>query len=566
MMKKWFAILLAITMLITVFAGCGDEAVSSAPTAAVSQTEATQSPVVQAEPTKPVVDSSEDASAQENMLPESIPYPMVTDGSQSINVWQAIPPHLAPYLENVADSAAYRAAAEATGIEMITLATSSDAMEQLQLMFAAGSTGDYDAIVGASDAYGSADGAVEDGVLLDISDYVEEYMPDYYRFLQSDEEVRKLLTTDGGAMVDIAGRGTGGRPQGFGIRKDWLDKSNLEIPKTYDDLYEVLTVFKNEYHASEPLLMYSTGFLDNDFLCAGMGMTQDGYYVEDGTVKFSYLEDSFKEYCQLINQWYTEGLMSRDFISNTQGAGISYDAQMLDGSAGVFMTGVDIFSTGSAQMAADPDWEAVPMADMTRTGVETITVGNTPNRDPVSNRWNVTTGVEADRLPYVLGFINWFFTEEGSLACNFGIEGEGFEYDESGEPRLTELVTNNPEGLGAFISEAIYLNWGAPFSLDERYYDSIYDNDTQASATDIWNSNRNNSQQYHGSLTSEESATYSGIYSDISTYIASMTVSFMTGSEDIDEQWESFVDTVESMNIDACIQLKQAAYDRYMLR
>lgn len=578
-MKKLFAILLAAAMILSVFAGCGNAAASASaeesPSAAISDSAPVEAPEAAPE-TAPAEEPEEEAapdSAVEAVEAEPedaltyLEYPLVTDGSEQVSVWVSLPPHVAPYMEDVADSAAYRAAAEATGIKMVTTTVSAAVEnEQFQLMCASGTTGDYDIIVGATRAYGSTDAAIEDEIVIDLTDYLAEYMPDYYSFLQSDEEVRKLLTTDSGAIADIAGRATGGRPQGFGIRKDWLDKSGLDIPTTYDELYNVLTVFKNDYNCPEPLLMYSTGFLDNDFLCSGFGMTQSGFYVEDGTVKYAYVEDSFKQYCQLISKWYAEGLLSKDFLNNVQGAGISYDAQMQDGTAGVFMTGVDIFSSGSAAAASDPDWEAVPMADVTVNSGDIITLGKTPNSDPLSNKWNVTTGVSADRMANVLGFVNWFFTEDGSIACNFGIEGEGFEYDENGEPRLTELVTNNPEGMGSFIAESIYLNWCAPYTLDNRYYDSIYDTEAQASATDIWNSNRNNTQQYHGELTSDENSAYNALYSDIDTYIDNMAVSFMTGAADVDAEWDTFVSTIESMDIASCIEIKQDAYDRFVNR
>ena len=574
-MKKLFAILLVAAMILSAFAGCGGVSTSSIPNETDSASALADvpeaEPAVELEPTHEEASEPdvEEASAEPvGEAPQaSLSYPLVTDGSEQVTVWVSLPPHVAPYMEDVSESAAYRAAAEATGIKMVTTTVSAAVeAEQFQLMCAGGTTGDYDIIVGATRAYGSADAAIEDEIVIDLSDYLAEYMPDYYNFLQSDEEVRKLLTTDSGAIADIAGRATGGRPQGFGIRKDWLDKSGLDIPTTYDELYNVLTVFKNDYNCPEPLLMYSTGFLDNDFLCSGFGMTQNGYYVEDGTVKFAYLEDSFKQYCQLISKWYAEGLLSKDFLNNVQGAGISYDAQMQDGTAGVFMTGVDIFSSSSAESASDPDWEAVPMADVTVNSGDTITMGNTPNSDPLSNKWNVTTGVSEERMANVLGFVNWFFIEDGSIACNFGIEGEGFEYDTDGNPKLTELVTNNPEGMGSFIAEAIYLNWCAPYTLDTRYYDSIYDTEAQASATDIWNSNRNNSQQYHGDLTSDENSAYNAVYSDIDTYIDNMAVSFMTGAADVNAEWDTFVSTIESMDIASCIQIKQDAYDRFVNR
>ena len=294
-MKKLFAILLVAAMILSAFAGCGGVSTSSIPNETDSASALADvpeaEPAVELEPTHEEASEPdvEEASAEpvDEAPQASLSYPLVTDGSEQVTVWVSLPPHVAPYMEDVSESAAYRAAAEATGIKMVTTTVSAAVeAEQFQLMCAGGTTGDYDIIVGATRAYGSADAAIEDEIVIDLSDYLAEYMPDYYNFLQSDEEVRKLLTTDSGAIADIAGRATGGRPQGFGIRKDWLDKSGLDIPTTYDELYNVLTVFKNDYNCPEPLLMFSTGFLDNDFLCSGFGMTQNGYYVEDGTVKF----------------------------------------------------------------------------------------------------------------------------------------------------------------------------------------------------------------------------------------------------------------------------------------
>ncbi len=574
-MKKTFALILAVALLLSLLAGCGGgESAASAVSSAASVAEASEPAAApEADAPEAAEEPAPEASAQEpeEAAPEalaSLSYPLVTDGSQDVTMWVSLPPHVSPYMENVSESAAYRAAAEATGINFVTTTVSVMVeQEQLQLMCASGTSGDHDIIVGMVNFYGSADAAVEDEILLDVGPYTQEFMPDFHNFLADDPEIRKLLTSDNGYIVSVAGRGTGGRPQGYGIRKDWLDKSGLEIPTTYDELYNVLTTFKNDYDCPQPLLMYSTGFLDNDFLCAGMGVTQSGYYVEDGQVKFCYTEEGFKEYCQLINKWYNEGLLSKDFLSNTQGAGISYDAQMQDGTAGVFMTGVDIFSSSSKESASlnDPDWEAVPVADVTKTGSEILPFGMTPNSDPLSNKWNITTGVTEDRLPYVLGFVNWFFTGDGTIACNFGIEGEGFEYVD-GEPRLTELVTNNPDGLESFISESLYLNWNAPYSVDPRFYDSIYDTQAQADAMNIWNSNRSTEKKYYGDLNADENTEYSAIFSDIDTYIDTMTVSFMTGAEDIDTEWDTFVSTIEEMDIASCIQIKQAAYDRYTQR
>ncbi len=40
-------------------------------------------------------------------------------------------------------------------------------------------------------------------------------------------------------------------------------------------------------------------------------------YQDEGTVKFGTLEDGFREYLVMMNQWYNDGLISSDFVSNT---------------------------------------------------------------------------------------------------------------------------------------------------------------------------------------------------------------------------------------------------------
>ena len=281
-------------------------------------------------------------------------------------------------------------------------------------------------------------------------------------------------------------------------------------------------------------------------------------------MKFAYVEDSFKEYCQLINKWYNEGLLSKDFLNNTQGAGIYYDAQMLDGTAGVFMTGADIFSSASAASAETEGWEAVPMADVTRTGTETITLGRTPNGDPLSMRWNVTTGVEDDRLANVLGFINWFFTEEGTMISNFGTLGETYTIDDDGNVQFTDLILKDPNGYGSMAVYAIYTNNNDnPFHFKMERTELTYDNEVEATVYDTWLSNMTSEYIFNYQLTSEESTRYNALATDVVTTMQEHMTKFMTGDEALtEESWQSFQDTLKSLGMDEMQEIVQAAFDR----
>ena len=64
------------------------------------------------------------------------------------------------------------------------------------------------------------------------------------------------------------------------------------------------------------------------------------------------------------------------------------------------------------------------------------------------------------------------------------------------------------------------------------------------------------------SISSEESARYSAIMSDVETYLNEIVVKFIIGSEPL-ANFDNFRDTVASLNLDDAIQIRQDAVDRY---
>ena len=91
--------------------------------------------------------------------------------------------------------------------------------------------------------------AVEDGVIVPVSEIPEykEKVPNWFKVLDEHPEVRRSVVEDDGS-VDIFCHWEPNMARsaywGYAIRKDWLDRLGLEIPKTIDDLYAVLKAFK----------------------------------------------------------------------------------------------------------------------------------------------------------------------------------------------------------------------------------------------------------------------------------------------------------------------------------
>ncbi|MCZ4142272.1 ABC transporter substrate-binding protein, partial [Escherichia coli] len=58
----------------------------------------------------------------------------------------------------------------------------------------------------------------------------------------------------------------------------------------------------------------------------------------------------------------------------------------------------------------------------------------------------ITSSADEDKLQYIVQWMDYNYSEEGSDLFNFGIENESYVKDGDGV-KFTETITNNPQGL-----------------------------------------------------------------------------------------------------------------------
>ena len=66
------------------------------------------------------------------------------------------------------------------------------------------------------------------------------------------------------------------------------------------------------------------------------------------------------------------------------------------------------------------------------------------------------------------------------------------------------------------------------------------------------------------SYTSEEIEQRNAVHKDITTYLEQAKAQFITGELDVEKDWDTYVSTVEQMNLEQLMEIEQAAYDRYV--
>jgi putative aldouronate transport system substrate-binding protein len=306
-LTRILALLLALVLVFALLGGCGVKKEGTAKEPAPSSEEPTQAP-----------EETPDEEPDEGKVSD---LPLV-DELTELTLWATINPNALRVIDSYSDNSAIKAAVELTNVYLkCTSVAGNLAMEQYPIMI---STGDYtDMMNSTSQLYpGGCDTAVDDGVMIDLSPYLEEFAPDYWNLVKDKEEYVKTFTTDKGRIVEFVPVVMDGYVDaGYILRQDWLDAAGLEVPTTYDELYEVLTAWKNELGKPNALYINNLGVGNQNSLTDGFGLATVydpmqnfyPYYVVDGQVKYAYEQDEFKDYLKMMNKWYKEDLVWKDF-------------------------------------------------------------------------------------------------------------------------------------------------------------------------------------------------------------------------------------------------------------
>ncbi len=405
------------------------------------------------------------------------------------------------------------------------------------------------------------DGAVEDGVFMDINAIVEEHCPNYWKALHLSDSIWRGAVTDTGRIVgfwNISANGAQPPFMGEVVRKDWLDELGLELPVTYDDWYNMLVAFKEKKGAEAPMMLYYTGFDPLNVFCGGYGITEKFYQV-DGVVKYGPMEPGYKDYITMLAKWYAEGLIDPDFASNknflpsqnyttTEKTGAFYE-QYLD---------LSMLKSRSE----NPNYNAVAVSTPRVNADDELHVRQTAFED--NSNWIITASCKDPVL--AAKWCDYAYTMEGDLLASYGQEGLCWEYNEEGKPEFTEFMYNNPDGLSLAEAYHYYAKLGGPgYYHWDREFAGMPQSDLDAMQT--WLKDNDAAYVMSGSLSmnADEATEFANIMTDIETYRSEMVVNFILGVEPI-ENYDAFVEQIRSMNVERAIELKQASYDRFNAR
>lgn len=414
---------------------------------------------------------------------------------------------------------------------------------------------------------GGPDKAIDNNLILRLNDYLDSCAPNFKRWASQDTYGKQLRTDKGNYYAfSTINQGDARIFGGLVLRGDWLKELNLSVPETIDEWDTVLRAFKEQKGATAPLTMLPDFYKGHELFNSAFNVGKR-LYVENGKVKFGPAEPEHKDYIAKLHEWYAGGLLDKDFATNSSSI---VDAKIMNGDAGALFCyiGSGIGRYMNAMEKTDPNYELVaapfPSAEK----------GTAPKfmdlyYDVDGGGTAVSTSCADPETAIKL--CDYFYSEEGRLLINFGIEGDTYNMVD-GHPVYTDKILHSPEGYS--ISEAMGRNVQAAYSgaiglkQDPDYLLQYYQYPQQTAAFQLWAKNVESGKQYmmpKVSPTMEESEEMATIKTEIDTYVDEMLLNFIQGIEPM-SNYDAFVANLRNLNLDRYLELQQAGYDRYLAR
>lgn len=572
--KKFCAVISLVLALCLTLCACSAPANDTPADTAASKPAATQAPAATAAPTQ-----TEAPQAEAETIPT---FPL--DETLEVTVYTQLAKKFAGTVDNLADLLIFDIIKEKCNVEFVfEHASASLSAEQYGLMFASGDYADVIAMYRNSYYPGGLGAAYQDGILIPLNDLIDRgYAPWYGAILESYPEMRALQNIDGNLlefchlMNPAAICATGPI-----IRTDLLEQYGLEMPYTLAEWENMLYTFKDNGVEIPLALDNGISNLTGGFFCGAFGVGY-GMYQVDGEVRFGSLQNEFKDFLALMNKWYADGILDPDFLGTDS---VTVRSKVVEGKVGAMSGGRNGIMQNSldAVFEQDPDstfWlECVPWPAQNNGEPSVVTA----KQSLCNNGWSITTACENPELTALA--IDWFYSNDGFIARNYGREGENWNYNDEGKVQAWQLDANGDVvDLTASIpikfdasKAAFAVQW---FDMETKQFidtDPVVAEKPVASdklsqmkdlvakkamdANYLWTSEAAPYNMPDLNLTIEENAQITEIMSVVNTYVSEMVAQFILGYESLD-QFDAFVETQKSMGIEKAIELYQNAYNR----
>jgi putative aldouronate transport system substrate-binding protein len=421
------------------------------------------------------------------------------------------------------------------------------------------------------------------GVILPLNKLIDQYGPNIKKAFDERPEYKAMATAPDGNIYGI--------PQwvdcfhcSFGhklwLNSAWLKKLGLTMPKTTEDLREVLRAFKTRDpngngKADEVPLSSSVNdqiipYLMNAFTYTPTG-TGTTLVLNEGKVDIQANKDGWREGLRYIRSLYAEGLIdSGAFTQNSDSLkklGDNASAPILGGATVLHPA---IFVSLGQKDGRDRGYDPVP--PLTGPGGASYASYGSPSAPGAS--FVITNKASQAEQIQAVKMLDYIFSVEGEINGMFGQEGKGWA-----EPGKTDVALE--KGVKPLYKQLPNRPPNSAWGARTQYNNTAEFRSAEAVATDA------KSQEGYERRLFEATKLYAGkedkeavlqlgavwvdpklvnelatVQTNIESYVKQGSVQFITGSKSLDTDWDAYVKGIDKLGLQRYLEIMQQAYDQ----
>lgn len=408
------------------------------------------------------------------------------------------------------------------------------------------------------------------GVFADLAPYIEKYAPNLQKYIDDNPDYKALVTDKDGHIYGLC-KETPIFADLIGYRVDQFKAAGIDPDSivTIDDFTKALETLKAYYGKDNPNYYPLTGrdtairfaswfgAASNISSTESNGIYINGHY-KDGSIDI--MSDGAYKMVETMKKWYDEGLIQPEWVAGTFSEA-DWEAAMLNGNGSIFY---DYYNRAEWFMEnGGPDND--PNYQMGVLNFIKDDNGN-PQKMTVSMKYNdecvtaINANCSEDKIKTILTFIDYFYSEEGEILANYGVEGESFK-DTNGDKEFivdyqTEEATPAGEKRWSFLSDRFtvckpvdneaFFKWNAPLI---------------AEATGRLYTDENLGTSYVLKFTDDQSKEVTNLLASVYDAQMSGIAQFIDGTRELTpDNWAAFQQEMNDLGLSRIEEIQLAAY------
>ncbi|MHB1453844.1 MAG: extracellular solute-binding protein [Saccharofermentanales bacterium] len=512
-------------------------------------------------------DSAGSSSAAGNSAAESLKvnqtgFPIISGGKLQISIMIPRQAGMPADYETLDFTKKYQ---EMTGIDIkFIVIGEGEQFEKKQAAISSGNVPDIFAIYSAVFTSGEIYKYAKEGLFVEVGSKLAKWAPNISKTLASVPAAKSSSTLSDGKIYSLPNLVSPAYGQHWVINKKWLTELGLAMPKTIDEFYNVLKMFKsgdpngNNQADEQGFAMWEW----NPNMWNPWGLDLNWYKQmsvdETGKVAVGPLTTNFREGIRFWNKCYNEGLVYKKAIGANY---TEFQAILAQGKVGCFIWPWPQTCISEAQLYDYVPF-AFPKGNNTgnfKAGVSTYSNGVTPNSVIITKSCK---SVEA-----ALRFLDYFYTPEGAMLKSYGAPGTYYNIIAGKFKMLTVDPLKTPRmGVDAsliggnyqFPKTLLLQKHESEMSFVEKY--AKYFNEL---AITTLSPGVAKYQIGNGSIMLNEKEAKRA--NELMTLISpsyTWGINAIMGATNVETEWNAFVKEYEDKGAKELAQIYQAAFDR----